>query len=106
VPSLAADEAAADALVHAVASDWRQAELPEREKALCAFAVKLTHDQRAMSAFDLDVLRSHGFDDRAIHDAVQVIAYFNYITRVADGLGVDPEEFLEHWGHDRHAAGD
>ncbi len=47
---------------------------------------------------DLEVLRGHGFDDRAIHDAVQVISYFNYITRVADGLGVEPEEFIKPWG--------
>ena len=47
---------------------------------------------------DLDELRSYGFDDRAIHDAVQVIGYFNYITRVADALGVEPETFIEPWG--------
>lgn len=44
-----------------------------------------------MSRGDVEVLRSHGYDDRAIHDLVQVIAYFNYINRVADGLGVDLE---------------
>jgi hypothetical protein len=32
-----------------------------------------------------------GWNDRAIHDAAQVVAYFNYINRVADGLGIDPE---------------
>lgn len=100
MPNLAKDDAAADALVHAVASDWTRAALPVREQALCAFAVKLTREQRSMSAEDLDRLRSHGFDDRSIHDAVQVIAYFNYITRIADGLGVEPETFLPHWGHD------
>jgi len=31
-------------------------------------------------------------------DAVQAVAYFNYITRVADGLGVEPEDFIERWG--------
>lgn len=51
-----------------------------------------------MTAADLDVLRQHGLDDRAIHDAVQVIAYFNYITRIADGLGVEPEKFIKPWG--------
>jgi alkylhydroperoxidase family enzyme len=51
-----------------------------------------------VSPEDLDRLRDVGFDDRAIHDAVQVVGYFNYITRVADGLGVDPEEFIEPWG--------
>lgn len=51
-----------------------------------------------MSPSDLDLLRRHGFDDRAIHDATQVIAYFNYITRIADGLGVEPETFVRSWG--------
>ncbi len=51
-----------------------------------------------MCAADLSTLRRHGFDDRAIHDAVQVISLFNYYARVADGLGVEPEDFFEPWG--------
>ncbi len=47
---------------------------------------------------DLERLRRVGLDDRGIHDATQVIGFFNYITRVADGLGVEPEEFIEEWG--------
>ena len=50
-----------------------------------------------MTPADLDGLRQHGFDDRAIHDATQVIAYFNYINRVADALGVEPELFVRKW---------
>ncbi len=34
----------------------------------------------------------------AIHDATQVVGYFNYISRVADGLGVEPEDFIRPWG--------
>jgi alkylhydroperoxidase family enzyme len=37
------------------------------------------------------VLREHGLDDAAIHDAIQVIAYFNYINRIAEGVGTEPE---------------
>lgn len=51
-----------------------------------------------MSRGDLERLRRVGLDDRCIHDATQVIGFFNYITRVADGLGVEPEEFIEEWG--------
>jgi alkylhydroperoxidase family enzyme len=50
-----------------------------------------------MSAKHLDELRKHDFDDTAIHDAVQVISYFNYINRVADALGVDYEEHVHPW---------
>lgn len=78
--------------------DWREAPLGEAQRVLCAHAVKLTHRQKEVEPGDLDVLREHGFDDRAIHDATQIVAYFNYITRVADGLGVEPEEFIEPWG--------
>jgi uncharacterized peroxidase-related enzyme len=88
----------ADAYVHAVARDWRTAPLTEVDRALCEFAARLTHDQHAMSPEDLDALRAHGLDDRALHDAVQVIAYFNYITRVVDSLGVEPEDFIRPWG--------
>jgi uncharacterized peroxidase-related enzyme len=91
-------EEEADAFVHAVARDWRTAPLTEVDRALCEFAVKLTHDQHAMTHGDLEGLRAHGLDDRALHDAVQVIAYFNYITRVVDALGVESEEFIRPWG--------
>jgi len=39
----------------------------------------------------VEALRVAGYDDRAIHDAAQITAYFSYINRVADGLGVDLE---------------
>jgi uncharacterized peroxidase-related enzyme len=69
--------------------------------ALCAFAEKLTLRQHEMESADLDRLRAAGLDDRAILDATQVIAYFNYITRLADGLGVEPETFIRPWGRNR-----
>jgi uncharacterized peroxidase-related enzyme len=87
-----------DAYVHAVVRDWRTAPLTDADRALCEFAAKLSHRQRDMSPADLDALRMHGFDDQAIHDATQVVGYFNYITRVADALGVEPESFIRPWG--------
>ena len=99
MPWIGADEA--DALVHAVARDWRNAPLSDADRALCEFAAKLTHRQHEMTPADLDELRRQGLDDQAIDDAVQVVAYFNYVTRVADGLGVDREDFIEPWGVSR-----
>lgn len=91
------DPEQADAWVRAVARDWRSADLTAPDRALCEFAAKLTRDQHNMAPADLDKLRDQGFNDRAIHDATQVISYFNYITRVADALGVEPEEFIRDW---------
>lgn len=48
-----------------------------------------------MSAQDIESLRAAGLTDEQITAAVQVIGYFNYINRVADGLGVDPEDWME-----------
>lgn len=56
------------------------------------YAVKLTLTPAAITAADLDTLRAQGFDDSAIHDIAQVTGLFNYYNRLADGLGIDPEE--------------
>ena len=45
----------------------------------------------AVGAADSEELRAHGLGDAAIHDAIQVIAYFNYINRIAEGVGTDSE---------------
>ncbi len=51
----------------------------------------VTHTPSETRREDLDALRAHGLTDRDLLDAVEVIAYFNYINRVADALGIDPE---------------
>ncbi len=71
--------------------DFRGAALTERERALCEFADKLTRTPARMERADCERLRAVGLADRDILDAVEVISYFNYINRVADALGVDPE---------------
>ena len=76
-------------------ADWRQAELSDCDRALCAYASKLTLEPAAMTEADLDRLREFDLDDTTLHDAVQVIAYFNYINRVADATHVDLEPEME-----------
>ncbi len=55
------------------------------------FAVKLTRTPSEMTFDDVAALRRQGFDDRAIHEIVQIAALFNYYDRLADGLGIEPE---------------
>ena len=64
-------------------------------RALCDYAVKLSLTPSSVGLEDADVLRAHGWDDVAIHDAIQVIGYFNYINRVADAVGIEDEP---EWG--------
>ena len=87
----------ADRFVHQIAVDWREAGLSTPDKALCHYATKLTHTPSKMNEQDILRLRENDFDDRAIHDATQVISYFNYINRVADALHVEPENFIRAW---------
>ncbi len=56
------------------------------------YAVGLTRDPGASTAGDAEALRAAGFDDRAILDICQITAYYNYVNRLADGLGVELEE--------------
>ncbi len=51
----------------------------------------MTTDVHNVSPSVLDGLRRHGFRDEDILDAVHIIGFFNYYTRLADALGVDPE---------------
>ncbi len=78
-------------MARAVQEDYRSAGLPAREAALLDFAVKLTLQPTAVRREDLDALRGHGYGDEQLVDAVHCIGYFNFINRVLDGLGVDPE---------------
>ncbi|MFK5956637.1 MAG: hypothetical protein QM477_09355 [Planctomycetota bacterium] len=58
---------------------------------MCAYASKLTRTPGSMQEADVLRLRDLGWSDLEIHDACQVVAYFNYVNRLADGLGVDLE---------------
>jgi len=68
--------------------------LDETDRALCDYAVKLTLTPGRMNADDVEQLRTLGLSDSQITVAVQVIGYFNYINRVADGLDVETEDWM------------
>ena len=78
----------------AVKRDGSGAPLDDRQRALCVWAEKLTRAPGAMRATDLGPLRVAGLDDEAILHLAEVVAYFNFINRIADGLGVDREPFM------------
>jgi uncharacterized peroxidase-related enzyme len=67
--------------------------------ALCNFAEKLTLNPGKVSETDFNKLQKIGFNDKEVSEVVQIISYFNYINRVADGLGLKPEEFIDEQGY-------
>ncbi|MCG8468753.1 MAG: peroxidase [Gemmatimonadetes bacterium] len=80
-----------DALLATLARDHGDANLDDADRAMLDYAAKLTLDPAAMSAADVEALRRHGFDDRAIHDICAITAYYAFVNRIADGLGVELE---------------
>ena len=85
-------------MVDRFAEDWRTAGLDTATAALLEYTEKLTRSPQLCDETDIAALRAAGWDDRAIHDASQVCAYFNYINRIADGLGVEPEDWIDEAG--------
>ena len=55
------------------------------------YAAKLTVAPASVGRNDIDELRAEGFDDRGVHDICAITAYFAFVNRIADGLGVEME---------------
>ena len=78
-----------DLLVYHLQHDHTQAQVDEQERAMLDFAVKLNGEPGKFSERDTRALRDAGFDDLAILDIVMVVSLFNFMNRLADGLGVE-----------------
>ena len=59
--------------------------------ALLVYADRLTQDPSSIREADVGALRAAGFGDEAIHDACAIVAYFAFVNRIANGLGVELE---------------
>ena len=69
---------------------------------LCKFAEKLTINPKKIKKNDIESLKTVDFNEIEISEIVQVISYFNYINRVADGLGLEPEDFIDNLGYKKN----
>lgn len=80
-------------LVRQLKTDFRRAQLSSADRAMCEYVEKLTLKPWEMVEADVVALRKAGFSDAAILDINQVTGYYAYVNRLADGLGVELEEF-------------
>ncbi len=84
-----------DELADAILRDYKTAPISPKEMAMLDYAAQLTEDATKITPQTHETLRSFGFDDTAILQVTLIAAWFNYINRVADSLGIGRQkEFL------------
>jgi uncharacterized peroxidase-related enzyme len=80
-----------DALVKALVEDYDNAPLSEADRVMLDYVTDVTKDATRVTPKHHERLRAVGFDDRGILQITLLAAWFNYINRVADALGVGRE---------------
>lgn len=78
-------------MIAALRTDYRTAKLEPSDRAMLDYVAVLTRAPAELTRADVENLRMHGFDDTAILQINLIASWFNYINRVADGLGVARE---------------
>ena len=75
-----------------VATDWRKAELDERQKAILDVAVRLASQPWTVAEEHLGALRSHGLTDDDIWDVGSITAFFAMSNRLVHLTGTMPND--------------
>lgn len=82
--------------VQSILDDVRTSELiDETARALLVFSEKMTREPAKIAPEEVEELRKTGLSDAAILEGVHVIAFFNYMDRMADALGTPVENFQQ-----------
>lgn len=68
--------------------DFNSIELSSKKQSILDYVVKLTKNQSTVEKADVDALRDSGFSDKDILDINLITCYFNFVNRIALGLGV------------------
>ncbi len=76
--------------VRRLIEDFEHGELDSRLRAILNYAIKITRAAHEMQELDVEELRRHGLTDEAILHVNLIAAYFNYVNRIATGLGLSP----------------
>jgi uncharacterized peroxidase-related enzyme len=81
-------------LAERIEADYETAGLDERRLSMLRYVEKLTRTPAATTKEDVDRLRRAGFSDEDILHIAEVTAYYAYVNRIADGLGVELEPWI------------
>ena len=75
-----------------LATNWRKADLTPRQRAMIGFAMKVALDSRAVDDHDFRELHAHGFDDEDAWDIASIAAFFAMSNRLANAVGMMPND--------------
>jgi uncharacterized peroxidase-related enzyme len=75
-----------------VAANYRKADIPPRQKAMLAFAVKVATASSDVDDADFDALRAHGFSDEDAWDIAAIAAFFGLSNRMANVIRMRPND--------------
>jgi alkylhydroperoxidase family enzyme len=73
--------------------DWRTAPLSDADRAMLAYAEKLTVNPSGLTQGDFDELKRH-FSEEQAFDIVVIASLFNFMDRIADAFGVELDALL------------
>lgn len=83
-----------DELASRIEADFETAGLSSKRVAMLRYAAKLTTQPGSVVEADVESLRSEGFLDIDILHIAEVVGYFAYANRIADGLGIPLEDWI------------
>lgn len=83
-----------DDLADRIEEDWATAGLEDRRQEMLRYAVTLTVTPSKVTQQDVASLRRAGFSDLDVLHIAEVVAYYAYANRIADGLGIPLEDWI------------
>lgn len=75
-----------------VAVNWRKADITPRQRSMLEFALKVCERSHEVSDADFGALREHGFSDEDAWDIVAITAFFGMSNRMANAIGMKPND--------------
>ena len=82
-------------LVRHLKTDPANALLGPQDKLMIDFALTLTREPHSVRREDIQKLKGAGFTEEQIVDIVLITCLFNFMDRLADGLGVELSEEMQ-----------
>jgi uncharacterized peroxidase-related enzyme len=85
-----------DALLDAIEADFERADITDKRLSMLRYSLKLTASPWSMEQGDIEAMRAAGHSDTDILHITEVVGYYAYVNRIADGLNVPLEDWIDY----------